>query len=469
MDSSTNAEAGSLRGGAGNEPSIYQTDAHIQTISAQPNPSVQALPKVGRKRGWLVPMLVTLVLLGGGGIYTVRRSLPSQSPTATSTVLVETKDLTIRVDASGSIVSISSVNISPTSSGRLVALYVDQGDRVKAGQIVARMDTGDLTARLAKAQAQLAQAQAEYAEVRNGSRREEISRTRAQVDSAQAQVDLAAVQVERYRQLASQGAVAQSELDQKVSEDRSARASLREAQQQLQELLSGSRPEAIAQSSESVAAAQAEVALYQQQLDDTVLRAPFDGIITQRYATVGAIVTPTTSASSTASATSTSIVAIASGLEATLNVSESVISHIQPGQQVEIVADAYPNRTFAGRVKNIAPEAITENNVTFFEVTIALSPGQSDLRSGMTVDATFVGATIPAAVVVPTVAIATRDNQMGVMVADEAGNARFQPVQVGISQDGQTQIVNGLRAGERVFIDSPENPEFGAHGRGQMP
>jgi len=79
-------------------------------------------------------------------------------------------------------------------------------------------------------------------------------------------------------------------------------------------------------------------------VDDTIIRAPFAGIVTQKYATVGAIVTPTTSASSTASATSTSIVALASELEIKVNVPETDIQ-VKNGQRVEIVADAYPDRT----------------------------------------------------------------------------------------------------------------------------
>jgi len=80
---------------------------------------------------------------------------------------------------------------------------------------------------------------------------------------------------------------------------------------------------------------------------------------------------------------------------------------VKNGQRVEIVADAYPDRRFEGRVRLIAPEAVVEQNVTSFQVRVQLVSGQSELRSGMNVDVTFIGETVPDALVVPTVAIVT--------------------------------------------------------------
>jgi HlyD family secretion protein len=368
---------------------------------------------------------------------------------------VQTQDLTVRIEASGSVIPISTVNVSPKSSGQLAALYVDQGDQVKAGQIVARMDSETPKAELAQAKAQLAQAEAGYEKVRTGRRSEEIGRARAQVAAAQAQADLNRERAERYRSLARKGAISQDQLDEVLSGDRSAHASLQKAQQQLQELTQGSRSEDIQSAAAQVAEAQAQVDLAQTQMDDTVIRAPFDGIVTQKYATVGAIVTPTTSASTTASATSTSIVALVSELEIKVNVPETDIAQVKNGQRVEIVADAYPDRTFEGRVRLIAPEAVIEQNVTSFQVRVKLVSGQLQLRSGMNVDVTFIGEPVSNALVVPTVAIVTRQGKTGVLVADEQGKEQFRTVTVGFTQDGQTLVLKGLRQGERVFIDFP--------------
>lgn len=372
---------------------------------------------------------------------------------------VETAELTVRVEGRGSVVAVTTVNLSPKTAGRLEKLYVDQGATVAAGQVLARMEVGTLEAELAQRRAQLAQAQAEYDRTVAGNRPEAIRRAEAQVASAQSQLALATSQRDRFRNLAAQGAISQNELDQYETEARNAEASLNEAQQQLAETASGARPEEIDAAAAAVAAAQAQVEIVQTQLDEATIRAPFGGVVTQTYATVGAIVTPTTSASATASATSSSILALSAGLEVEVEVSEASIGQVAVGQTVEIVADAFPQETFQGRVKRIAPEALIENNVTVFQVTVELQTGLDRLRSGMTVAATFVGETVAEALLVPTVAIATEDGQLGVRVADGLGNPVFRPVTVGLTQGGKTQILTGVEGGDRVFLDMPREEE----------
>ncbi|MEM7796191.1 MAG: efflux RND transporter periplasmic adaptor subunit, partial [Cyanobacteria bacterium P01_C01_bin.118] len=133
-------------------------------------------------------------------------------------------------------------------------------------------------------------------------------------------------------------------------------------------------------------------------------------------------------------------------------------------QSVEIVAEAFPNQVYTGQVQRIAPEAIIENNVTTFQVVVELLTGADQLRSGMTVDAIFIGETLTDALMVPTVAIATQDGQLGVQMPNSEGNAEFQPVTVGITQTGRTQIVQGLEAGERIFLELPPEERSGESG-----
>lgn len=196
------------------------------------------------------------------------------------------------------------------------------------------------------------------------------------------------------------------------------------------------------------------------QKEDSLLRAPFAGIITQRYADPGAFVTPTTSASSTASATSTSVVALAQGLEVRANVPEVDINAIRSGQVVEVTADAFPGQTFLGQVRLISPEAVEEQNVTSFQVRVSLTTGQKQLRSGMNVDLTFIGENIGNALVVPTVAIVTRKGERGVLVPDDKNEPLFKPVQTGVTLGNETQVLSGIEIGDRVFIDLPSDRRF---------
>ncbi|WP_414521355.1 efflux RND transporter periplasmic adaptor subunit, partial [Umezakia ovalisporum] len=320
-------------------------------------------------------------------------------------------------------------------------------------------------------------------QARGGNRTQEIAQGKAQVDAAQAQVNFTESQVNRYGKLTEQGVTSQQQLEQYISENQRAKASLVEAQKRLSLLesgsrseeiavreaavtearaallllQSGSRPEEIARLEAVVKAAEGQLQAAEVRLQDTVIRAPLSGIVTQKYANVGAFVTPTTSASTSASATSSSIVAVARGLEVLAQVPEVDIGRIEPGQQVEIVADAYPDQVFKGNVRLIAPEAVVEQGVTSFQVRVALDTGINKLRSGLNVNLTFLGDRLSDAVVLPTVAIVTEEGRTGVLVADEKNKPQFREVTIGAQIENQTQILKGVEPGDRVFVNPPKN------------
>lgn len=468
---------------------------------------VPLIGKVKRPLPWLMGLIASGILVVGGASYFAINAKTSKIDLTKLTVPVRSQNLTVRITASGSVVPIQTVNLSPNTSGRLAKLFVEQGDRVQQGQRVALMENGGIQARYFQAKANLSKAQASLAEVQAGSRLEEIGQAqsrllqaqarldearagkpsdidqaRAQVETARSRLALARVRAERYQSLAAEGAVKLDQRDEALTELRNANAALFEAEKVLQKVQTGSRPEIvqleaavaearvavqqlqngrrpeeIAQYKAAVEAARAELQSVQVQLEDTVITAPFSGIVTQKYATEGAFVTPTTSASSTASATSTSIIAIAKGLEILAKVPEVDVGQIKPGQSVEVVADAFPDKVFKGRVERVAPEAVVDQNVTSFQVRVGLLTGQQELRSGMNVDLTFLGQELTNALVVPTVAIVTQEGNTGVMVPDLDNKPKFKPITIGPTIQNQTQILEGLRKDEQVFIDLPKD------------
>jgi len=430
------------------------------------------LPLIGKVQSsnpWLWGLLAVGLIGTGTTAALVARQNARIPDVARLTVPVESQVLTVRITANGRVQPVQTVNISPKATGILRELLVEQGDRVRAGQIIARMENEDVAARMMQARAQVAEAQARLAAVRSGNRPEEIAQRRAEVERAQAQVrdaetrvQLANQRLERNRMLASQGAISRDALDEVIREANGARAnleqaqaSLRAAEQSLNLSRNGSRAEDIAQAEAQLASALGNLRSIEVQQEDTVLRAPFDGIVTQKYATEGAFVTPTTSASDATSATSTAIVAIASGLEILAEVPEVDIGQIRLGQAVEIRADALPNQVFTGEVRLVAPEAVVRQNVTSFQVRVRLLTGQNKLLSGMNVDLDFLGDRLDNAIVVPTVAIVTKDGENGVLVPGERNQPEFRPVTLGTAVGNQTQILDGIEPGDRVFIDLP--------------
>lgn len=427
--------------------------------------------KIAWKNPWVIVILL-VVLLGGG--FTAFRVLTgaSQSSTTASdkTQLVESKSLSIKIKSSGSVVPIQTVNLSPKQAGKLDQLLVEQGARVTKGQVIGRMDSANLIPQLYQAQASAAASEANLVKLRNGSRPEDIAAAQARVEAARGRLEavrsrlaLNSMRTSRYRGLQTEGAISRDRLDEVLTDDRSTQADLLTAQANLAEATrlseqsrNGSRVEDIAQAEAQLAQAIAGIRVIEVQLEDTIIRAPFAGIITQKYANAGAFVTPTTTASATNSSSSTSIVAIANGLEIIAKVPEVDISQIKIGQEVEIIADAFPSEVFKGKVRLIAPEAIIEQNVTSFQVRVTLDTGKDKLQSGMNTDMRFIGQKIDNALVVPTVAIVTQEGKTGLLVADEKGKPQFRPVTIGTTVDNQTQILSGTKVGDRVFVKLPD-------------
>ncbi|PSN17233.1 efflux transporter periplasmic adaptor subunit [filamentous cyanobacterium CCP5] len=429
------------------------------------------LPLFGkiRRPGLAIALTLVAVVVAAATAGLIWRSRRPQYDLSALTVPVETQALTVRVTASGTVQPIQTVNLSPKNAGIVVNLLVEQGDAVSAGEVIARMSSDDIQAQIAQDRSAVAEAQARLQEVRNGSRPEEVAQAEAalraattQVEDAQARLDLAQSQLRRTEDLYQQGALPASDLDSAQRELRSAQAAYRqsqagveEARSRLQDIRTLPVPEAVAQAEAQVAQAQGRLQGSQVRLEDTIIRAPFDGIVTQKFATEGAFVTPTTSASEATSATSTAIVALARGLEVLVEVPEADISQIQPGQRVEIRADAFPDQMFQGQVRLIAPEAIERQNVTLFQVRVELLSGEEQLRSNMNVTVSFIGNQLEDAMVVPTVAVVTQGGTTGVLVPGDRNDIVFRPVELGPQVGDQIQVLSGVTEGQPVLIDLP--------------
>lgn len=429
------------------------------------------------------PLLVSLGLIGLIAAGAIAFALSRRGPDYDIdelTVPVTSGELTVRITASGSVEPIRTVNVSPKSAGIVEELFVEQGDRVTQGQVIARMDNDQLEAQMVQNRASIAEAQAQLEDAIDGPSNTDIGQARAAVEAAEAQLSdaqarlrLAQEERDRTQRLFEQGAVSRSDLDRAISESQSASANIQqffaridEAEQRLIDAQNGNDAETIAQAEARLRRAEGQMQAVEVQLSDTQIRAPFGGIVTQRFASEGAFVTPTATASDVTSATSTAIVAIADGLEVIAEVPEADISRISEGQAVEIQADAYPEEIFEGTVKLIAPEAIERQNVTVFQVRIALTTGLDKLRSNMNTNVSFIGNRLEDALLIPAVSVITQAGESGVLVPAEDGQAEFESVVLGSQVGDHIQVVDGLDEGDRVFIDLPpgqslENLTFG--------
>lgn len=229
--------------------------------------------KVRRPLVWLGAGLAAIILAAGAVGFGVWRSRQPVYDVEALTTTATTQPLTVRISASGTVQPVQTVNLSPENAGILESVFVEQGNRVEAGQLIARMKSTDIEAQIRQNQAAVAEAEAALQEVRRGSRPEEIAQaaasvaaTKAQVRDAQARLELATSELSRSQRLSDRGAISITELDNAAREQRSAQAGVEQAQARVTEAQRGlnnlrnlPEPEAVAQAEARLAQTKAQL------------------------------------------------------------------------------------------------------------------------------------------------------------------------------------------------------------------
>ncbi|MCU0569156.1 MAG: efflux RND transporter periplasmic adaptor subunit [Oculatellaceae cyanobacterium Prado106] len=455
---------------------------------------------------WIGGTSLAVLLLLGSGRMIVGAFSGSASQTPVATQAVQRQTLPISITANGTINAQRSINLSPKSSGVIERLLVNEGDRVQQGQVIAVMDASNLQGQvlqmqgqlaqqeanlqrlmagnrpedIAKAEAQLVEAEANLLQLQAGNRSQEIAQASARLQQAQITLEQKQLDFQRHQSLFDEGAIARQTLDQKRADRDVAQSQVEEAQQNLALQNAGTRPEQIAQAQArveqqrqtvaslragnriedidqgraQVEAAQGALQNITAQFNDTQITAPFNGIVTKKYADVGAFVSPSMSGSG-ASASSSSILTLASDRQHVIvNLSEAQLAKVKLGQTVKLKIDAIPGETFTGKVEQIAPQATITQNVTSFEVRVSL-PRSDRFKVGMNAEAEFQIGQLENALFVPNAAVVRQAEEAGVYVLDQDGQQRFQPIQIGTTSGGQTEVKSGLNGNEQVLISPP--------------
>ncbi|MCA3247500.1 MAG: efflux RND transporter periplasmic adaptor subunit [Azospirillum sp.] len=303
------------------------------------------------------------------------------------------------VNATGTVNPVTTVLVGAEISGRLVELLADFNTPVKAGQVVARLDATQIAARLDSARADLAQARAELA-----IREAQVERTRADIDRARAQTADARAQLarnealladaertlERQRDLQARGVAATATLDGAQAQARAQRASRESARAQIDQAAAQQAGLAadLRLTEAQVLAARAQVAgreafvrQVEVDLERAEIRSPVDGVVVQRAVELGQTV-----AASLQAPTLFTIASDLTKIEIYANVDEGDVGRVRAGNDASFTVNAYPGRTFQGRVKNVRLGSQTIQNVVIYTAVVAAENPDLALLPGMTVN-----------------------------------------------------------------------------------
>ena len=285
----------------------------------------------------------------------------------------------------GGNVDIREVNLAFRVGGRVSEVLAEEGDRVAAGQTLARIDPEPLRLQLAQAEAALAVAEAGEALLRAGSRAEDLARLRAQMDALEAVAANAESTFERQQRLVRANAVSEQALDDARAARERTRGDFAAAQQAYAAAAAGARPEELQEAHARTAAAEAEVQTAALQLADATLAAPSDGTLLTRAVEPGAM--------AAAGATALTL-SLDRPVRVRAYVEEPDLGRFPPGAPVEVLTDARPGRPYRGRVGFVSPRAeFTPKQVEtqdlrtalVYRMRITLEDPDDALRQGMPV------------------------------------------------------------------------------------
>jgi HlyD family secretion protein len=397
------------------------------------------LKKKRRRRIIYICLGVFGFLAVAGGVIAATRGGTKIDPSKLAKV--EKGDLAKSVVATGKVEPITKVEIKSKASGIVKKLYIDAGDRVKKGQLLAELDKEEIAARVAQAKAQ---EEASTASAKGT----EADLERAKVDAEGPDVPMLKRAYERSQGMAKEGVVSASALDDAQKNYELALNKQNVAKAQLQVLKAK-----IGQAQAQVAQDHANLTQLEEQLSYTTITSPIDGIILSRDVEVGDAVSSILVLGSSA----TLIMTLGDTSEVYVKgkVDESDIGKVYLSQPARIKVESFKDKTFNGKVTKISPMGVEKDNVTTFEVRVSINNPGGELKAAMTANAEIILEEHKNVLQIPEGSILyDKDKKASVEIPDEKGKEgkRKIAVNIGISNGAKTEVLGGLKEGDQVVL-----------------
>jgi HlyD family secretion protein len=394
-----------------------------------------------KRRRRIIWMSVAAVVLIAGGYGVTAALRPNRTIDPSKLAAVERGDLARVVVATGKIQPLAKVEIKSKASGIVKRLYVDNGDRVKAGQVLAELDKVQLEANVREAQANLQVAQA--------ARDSALSTLeRNKVDAEGPDVPFLKTNMERAQKMYKDGLIAKSFVE---DAEKNYQMALNH-QMSAQRNLAVSRAE-IAKAEAQVAQTRAALERVAEDLRNSTIVSPIDGIVLSRDVQVGDAVSSILVLGSQA----TLLLTLGDIREVYVQgkVDEADIGKVYLDQPARIVVESFKDKKFVGKVTKISPLGKEKDNVTTFEVRVSISNPTGELKANMSANAEILLEETKNVLMIPEAAlIYDKERKASVETPDaKADNGKKKlSVQLGISNGVKTEIVAGLNEKQQVVL-----------------
>ncbi len=410
-------------------------------------------------------LLMLLVTVAAGSLMFLAAcsSEKEKEPIVTVQVAaVETTTIQHTVNTEAILYPRQQAAIVPKISAPVQRFLVNRGSRVRAGELLAVLENRDLTAATQENKGSLEEAQAAYETATAASLPEEIQKAEADMQQAQQALDAEEKVYESRQQLFEQGALPRKELDQSRVDITQARNQAAIAKKHLEVLMAIGKEQQLKAAAGQLESARGKYRGAEAQLSYSEIRSPIDGVVTERPLYPGEMATA-----------GTPIVTVmdVSSLIAKAHIPQSDAALLKVGDRGTMTAPGL-EKSIEGTVTVVSP-ALDPNSTTV-EVWLEAKNAQHELKPGMSVQLSLTARTVKDALVVPAAAVITApDGTSAVMLAGSDGRAHQKAVKLGIRQDADVQIVEGVTAGDKVVANGAyglaDNTKIKVEASGESP
>lgn len=437
--------------------------------------------KKKKKNNWIIFVLLGIIAIAV--VFTVINNKGKKKGMPVEFGKVEKRTIIEKVPATGKIFPETEIKITSDVSGEIVALNVEEGDSVRQGQLLARIDPDAYQSAVERGEASVNNAKAQLANSKSNaqSAKAQISQTTAQREQILAQLENVRAIHERNKSLFDQGVISQADFDASKSNLDAVNANLRSADASMQTSQANfeSSQQAIKAAEYTVKSQQASLKELKTNLKRTSLYAPTDGVVSMLNVEQGERVVGTIQMSGT----ELMRIANMNVMEVQVEVNESEVLKVNLGDEVDIEVDAYQGRKFKGEVTQVANSAsnatgavvvLTSDQVTNFVVTIRMNPNSyKDLlgktfpfRPGMSASVDIFTKVEKDILTVPIQAVTIREEEDKdddkqaeddavneiVFLYEDGDTVRTQVVTTGIQDDNYIQVHTGLSEGDQIVV-----------------
>ena len=365
------------------------------------------------------------------------------------------------LNATGYVIAAHKIELASKVIGKVSWIGVEKADKVKAGQVLVRLEDDEYRARVLEAQGQLETLKARLAEAEHGSRPEEIAKAKADTEQAQADQENARITLERTRGLVQDKVMAKQALDDAQARYDGAVAKVASIGRAYDLVRLGPRQEAIDALRAQVNQAQGTLNYAQVQQENTVIRAPIDGTILERNVEKGEFVTTGFVGDKGAKGYVVSLADL-HDLEVELDINQNDFAKLSSTQPGVVTTDAYPDRKYQGVIYEISPEANRQKATV--QVKVKVIDPDDYLRPEMNASVAFYskeqpgGKTTQSRPIVTIPASAVHDNGVFVVLGGKA--VRRNVTVAGTTAQG-VQVTEGLIGGEDIIANPPADLKDG--------